>query len=96
MVIVTARILTQPGKRSAFIEAAQTPIAATRREEGCITYELFASTEDENRLMYYEQWADRAALARHMESAHMKEFARRKQEENLQVGPSDVKVYDVA
>ena len=55
MIVVEARIKVNPGKREAFIEAAQPVIAATRKEQGNICYELYASTEDENLLLYFER-----------------------------------------
>lgn len=96
MVIVEAKITVQPGQRNAFIEAAQPCIAATRQEDGCILYELYASTESEDKLLYYEHWRDQAALDKHLASGHMKAFANVKMERNLQKGNSEVTVYPVA
>lgn len=96
MVIVAAGITVQPGKRDAFIKAAQPCIAATRQEDGCILYELYASSESEDKLLYYEHWRDRAALDKHLASDHMKAFAKVKKEQDLQKGDSEVAVYTVA
>lgn len=94
MVIVSAKITTTAGKRDAFVKAAQDAIASTRKENGCICYELYASTENENLLMYYEQWMTRDALEKHMKSDHMKAFAKVKAEQNLQVGDAEIGIFD--
>lgn len=94
MVIVSARIKTTPGKRDTFIEAAQSVIAATRKEEGCLCYELYASTEDKNLLMYFEKWESREALKKHTESAHIKAFMEKRAAEKLQDGQSDLQIFD--
>lgn len=96
MIIVAAKITAAPGKRDAFIEAAQPCIQATRAEAGCILYELYASTEDADKLMYYEHWRSREALDQHMASEHMKAFAKVKRERGLQSGDGDIGIFEVA
>lgn len=96
MIIVEARIALNPGKKAAFIEAAQPVIAATRKEAGNIVYELLASTENENELMYFERWTDRGALDAHIKSAHMQAWTKTREELALVAGPSEVVVYDIA
>lgn len=96
MIIVAARATVKPGKREEFIKAAQPCIAATRKEEGCILYELHASTENENELLYYEQWKDREVLGRHMNEQHMKDFDVVKKERDLLAKDVQVDVFDVA
>ncbi|MCD8138764.1 MAG: antibiotic biosynthesis monooxygenase [Planctomycetaceae bacterium] len=96
MVIVSAKATATPGKRDAFIKAAQESIAATRKEEGCICYELYASTEHPDKLMYYEQWTSREALDNHLKSAHMIKFGQDKIDNALQVGDVDVAVFTTA
>ncbi len=93
MVIVSAKATAAPGKRDAFIKAAQESIAATRKEDGCICYELYASTEHPDKLMYYEQWASRDALDKHSKSAHMAKFAQDKKDNALQAGEVDVAIF---
>jgi quinol monooxygenase YgiN len=96
MLIVSAKITTAPGKRDAFVQAAQPCIAATRREDGCFLYELYASTEHPDKLMYFERWTSRDALDRHLASPHMAEFAAVKKEQNLQIGDSEIGIHTVS
>ena len=51
-------------------------IAATRQEDGCISYELFESTTDPNKLVFVEQWQSAECLPLHSKSDHMKAFGR--------------------
>lgn len=94
MVIVAARVTTTPGKRDEFIQAAQECIATTRKEEGCISYELFASTEHPDKLMYYEHWVDRAALDKHAKAPHMAKFAELKAARQLQIGTAELGIFE--
>lgn len=94
MIIVSAKITAAPGKRDAFIQAAQPCIAATRKEDGCLLYELYASTEHPDKVMYFERWASREALDKHLASPHMAEFGKVKDAQKLQVGDMDLGIYN--
>lgn len=96
MVIVSAKVTAAPGKRDEFIRTAQESIAATRKENGCICYELYASTEHPDKVMYYEQWAGREALDNHMKSTHMAKFAQEKLDGGLQVGDTAVAIFQTS
>lgn len=96
MVIVSAKVTAAPGKRDEFIRTAQESIAATRKEAGCICYELYASTEHPDKLMYYEQWASREALDNHINSAHMAKFAQEKLDGGLQLGDTGLGIFQTS
>ncbi|MCC8189366.1 MAG: antibiotic biosynthesis monooxygenase [Planctomycetes bacterium] len=96
MIIVAAKCKAKPGKRDAFIQAAQPCIEATRKEEGCLFYTLYASTENDVDLLYFERWTSREALKAHGASAHMRAFAEAKKAGDIEDGPAVVEVYDVA
>ena len=44
----------------------------TRKEDGCISYELFKSVADENTYSVIETWDSPEAQAAHMQSDHCK------------------------
>lgn len=56
--------------RVPFEAAFKECIAATRREPGCIGYDLNRSTEDGSKYINYERWASVAALDAHLNAAH--------------------------
>jgi quinol monooxygenase YgiN len=74
MIIVTATITAKHGKRDEIISQSQDVIESTRLESGCISYELFASTEDENVLVMFERWENIEALELHKQTDHYKAF----------------------
>lgn len=74
MIIVTATITAKPGKRDELISKSQDLIKATRLEPGCISYNLYASTENEDALVMIEQWENKEVLDTHMQTDHFKAF----------------------
>lgn len=67
-------IALQPGTRDLVLARAPEAQAATRAEPGCLAYDFFACTDDPDRLVFIESWADRAAHDFHMEQQHTKGF----------------------
>ncbi len=70
MIIVNATITVKPGARDNIILKSNDLIELTRLEVGCISYKLFASTEDDNVLMMIEQWENFEDLESHMQTEH--------------------------
>lgn len=64
-------IEVQPGKRAIQIEAFEKLRPLVLSEPGCIQYELFSDTEDENKFILVEKWASEEALAAHGKTEHM-------------------------
>ena len=93
MIIVTAKMNLKPGKKDEFISKAQDLICATRLEEGCISYGLYASTENKDELVMLEHWEDINSLNTHMETNHFKQFG--KIIKQLLTEKIDVKSYSV-
>ncbi|MCZ8186043.1 MAG: putative quinol monooxygenase [Beijerinckiaceae bacterium] len=70
-VIVIARLKTRADRREAWIAAARTCIEETRKEPGCLSYDMHESVTEPGRFVFVEQWQDRAALERHMTLPHL-------------------------
>lgn len=64
----------QPGTRDDILRRAPAVQAATRAEPGCISYDFYTCTDDPDRLVMVESWADEAAHAYHMEQTHTQEW----------------------
>ena len=71
MIYVLATIQAVPGQSSALIEGARSCIDATRKEEGCLSYDYVQDTQDPNKLVVVERWSSRAALDAHLKTAHL-------------------------
>ena len=60
------------------IEAAKAElikmIAPTRKEGGCIGYNLHQDNEDPSIFIFYETWENADCLEQHMNSAHFKNY----------------------
>lgn len=76
MVYVIATLTVKPEMRAELIAAAHEAIAVTRKEQGCISYDLHESVGDPNKLVFVEEWASADCLPVHSKSDHMRAFGR--------------------
>jgi quinol monooxygenase YgiN len=72
MIYVIATMNIKPGSRETLLEAAKPCIAGTRKEAGCISYDLNASLTDPNVLVFVERWETREHLGAHFNAEHLK------------------------
>lgn len=49
-------------------------VAPTRAEVGCLEYRLHQDNDKPNLFIFYENWESMAALERHMNSEHFKNY----------------------
>ncbi len=73
-VTVIAHIEVKPGTEAAFLQHAQTVVAATRAEAACINYDLHQLGGDSTKFVFYENWTSLAGLDQHAKSAHIQTF----------------------
>lgn len=59
-------------RKKELIEKATELIELSLRDKGCIDYDLFSSTTNDDRLLINETWASEEDLKKHMESEHFK------------------------
>ena len=71
MIFVIATMQGRPEKREALLAGARIVIAATRKEEGCLSYDLHQSVSDPDCLVFVERWTTREALGAHFETPHL-------------------------
>ena len=71
-VILTAMVKARPGQEDAVKEALLSLVEPTRKEPGCLLYNLHQSKSDPTLFMFYEQWANQKALEGHGKTPHMK------------------------
>ena len=72
MIYVVATLTTTPGGVEALRAPAAVCIAETRKEKGCLGYELFQSLEDPDKLVFVEKWETREDLTAHSRQPHLK------------------------
>jgi quinol monooxygenase YgiN len=94
MIAVIATFSAKPGARDKVVELGRKCIELTNKEDGCISYELFASTENGTGLVFVERWRDKEALKVHLASTHLAKF--KEDRVPFVEGPSEVKVFEAA
>ena len=68
---VVAQLKARPGKEDDLRRVLLSLIEPTRAEEGCIQYDLHVHSTDPGRFVFYENWASREHLDRHLSSPHL-------------------------
>jgi quinol monooxygenase YgiN len=71
-VTLTATVVAKPGQEDAVKEALLSLVEPTRKEPGCLLYNLHQSKTDPTLFLFYEQWASQEALDAHGKTPHMK------------------------
>lgn len=94
MIVVSGVIEVAEGGLDSAVEAAKEMTAATRREEGCLSYTFYQDLDNRCLFRVFEEWSDDAALEAHFDSAHMARFRGRLAE--VKVVGRDVKRYVVS
>ena len=74
MIHLIATLRIKEGALPAVLEAARPCIEATRREEGCLHYDLHQSLTEPEKLVFVEKWENRKALADHFREPHLIAF----------------------
>jgi quinol monooxygenase YgiN len=72
VIYVVATLTIKPESRAELIAAAKTVIVTTRKEKGCVLYDLHESTTDPARFVFVEQWETMEDLMAHGANEHMK------------------------
>lgn len=71
MIYVVATLTLKPGAKQHLIEPARACIAETRKEAGCISYDLSTSVTDDDTMVFLERWESREALTAHSRQPHL-------------------------
>ncbi|HEY0545837.1 MAG TPA: putative quinol monooxygenase [Pyrinomonadaceae bacterium] len=69
-VTVTARVVAVRGFETRVRRECLALVEPSRRERGCINYDLHQSADDACVFLFYENWESREDLERHLESPH--------------------------
>ncbi len=65
MIIITGGIVMKPEHRAEALRLAIAHSSRSRAEPGCLAHNCHIDCEDENRLVFVEEWADMAAVQTH-------------------------------
>ena len=70
MLKVIAKMNIAPEEEDAAVELAKELVAATLREEGCISYNFCKELDADDSFAMIETWESQEALDKHMQSEH--------------------------
>jgi quinol monooxygenase YgiN len=92
MIIVTGRLLARPETLDELVTISLEHVRRSRSEPGCLTHTVHADVENPRRLVFFEEWADREALAAHFAVPASRAFV--KAAAALAAEPPAMKVYE--
>lgn len=72
MIKVVATLIAQPGRTDALKAVLATLVAETRKEPGCLAYDLCQREDHAEQFVMLEQWADAGALQAHFGTPHLR------------------------
>ncbi len=70
-VYVVARFLAKADKVEELKAALESLVEPTRKEEGCISYQIFQNNNDPNEFTFFEEWASQDAINAHFTTPHV-------------------------
>jgi quinol monooxygenase YgiN len=92
MILVTGSILAEADSVDEVLALSLEHVRRSRAEPGCISHAVHRDVENPHRLVFVEQWADRAALAAHFAVPASRAFA--KAAGALVTEPPTIQIYD--
>lgn len=76
VILVLGSAVAQPGRYAEALALSQEHVRRSRLESGCIAHAVHQDTENPLRLVFVEQWADRAALLQHFQVPASRAFVK--------------------
>src|SRR5258705_11815912 len=92
MIVVTGSVTAREDTLGAVRELSLEHVHRSRTESGCISHSVNVDCENPLRLVFIEQWADRAALAAHFAVPASRNFVRALGA--LVASPPTLEIYD--
>ncbi len=78
--VVVAEMRAKPGQEEELKRRTVALVEPTRREAGCVQYDLHVSDTDPASVLFYEVWVSREALDQHLKTPHLTGFVSRAEE----------------
>jgi quinol monooxygenase YgiN len=91
MITIIAKSILKPGKKEDFKVLIEELIRESRKEKGCISYNLYEDINHSNILTFIEEWKDEEAIKLHNESKHVTGIVPKLSE--LREGKSEINLY---
>jgi len=94
MLVVTGSATAKPDTLEELKRISLDHVRRSRKEPGCVSHGVAADCENPLRLVFFERWADAAALKAHFDVPASREFWRRLQE--LSSETTEIAIYEAA
>ena len=91
-ITVVATFQAKPGKAGELKKSLLALVEPTRREAGCLNYDLHQLPEDPDKFLFHENWTSRAQLDAHLNNTHIQNLLPRLGE--LCVGRPEIKIWE--
>jgi quinol monooxygenase YgiN len=92
MIVVTGSVTAKPDTFDEVRKLSLEHVHRSRTEPGCISHAVHVDCENPMRLVFFEQWADRAALLTHFAVPASRNFVRALQ--GLAAAATTIEIYD--
>jgi quinol monooxygenase YgiN len=92
MILVTGSVTARQDSLGEVIRLSLEHVHRSRKEPGCISHAVHVDCENPLRLVFFEQWANRAALSAHFALAASRDFVRALQP--LAAAATTIEIYD--
>jgi len=76
MIIVIGRALARSNSLTELLDLSLEHVQRSRKEQGCLSHAVHQDTENPLRLVFVEEWADRASLEQHFRLPASRDFVR--------------------
>ncbi|UUV17669.1 antibiotic biosynthesis monooxygenase [Fusobacteria bacterium ZRK30] len=74
MITVVAQIITEEHNIQKVKEIAEKLVMETKKEKGCLEYDLYIDIDDERSMSMIEKWETKEDLDNHLNSEHFKKL----------------------
>ena len=91
-ITVVATFQAKPGKAEELKRALISLVAPTRKEAGCLNYDLHQLPDEPKKFLFHENWTSQAHLNAHLQSPHIKALLPRVPE--LAVAMPEIKIWE--
>ncbi len=92
MIIVAGYFIVDPDQREEFLRSRADLMRASRSEAGCITYAFSPDPLDPGRVLLFERWETKAALAVHLAALRREPGL----EDGVEVREAEVQQYEIS
>lgn len=93
MIVLAAKLTGKPERKDDILRLVAIVAPPSRAETGCLTYNFYEEPGS-NRFLFFEEWADQAALDAHFQTPHFNDFIKAIPE--LLEGAPKIRIYEVA